>query len=164
MEKPFYVSQLPEGVQNKLKDMQKQKLLDEGYSEKDAEYYADEFLNEKIYTAEEFYGNNFWERPEFAGDSKSEIVNDEKIDAIKDNFTPPGAKDEEPEEDELYDQMESMGDLPSDMQVHRDLKKIDTNDNGKIEVDELADFQKSLDEYAAKNKKGREDIPVGYRR
>lgn len=88
-EKPFYVSQLPEGVQKKLKDMQKKKLLDEGYSEKDAEYYSDEFLNEKIYTAEEFYGNDFWEKPEFKEEPKS-------LDAIKDNFTPPGAKDKEP--------------------------------------------------------------------
>lgn len=29
--------------------------------------------------------------------------------------------------------------------------EIDTNDNGKIEVDEMADFQKSLDDYLAKN-------------
>lgn len=135
-EKPFYISQLPEGVQNKLKDMQKKKLLDEGYSEKDAEYYADEFLNEKIYTAEEFYGNDFWERPEFKEEDKGyEVVNDKNIDAIKDNFTPPGAKSK------LKDE-------------------IDTNDNGKIEVDEMADFQKSLDDYAAKNKKGRDDIPT----
>ena len=41
---------------------------------------------------------------------------------------------------------------------------IDTNDNGKIEKDEMADFQKSLDDYAAKNKKGRDDIPVATRR
>ncbi len=44
------------------------------------------------------------------------------------------------------------------------LSEIDTNDNGKIEVDEMADFQKSLDDYAAKNKKGRDDIPVTTRR
>lgn len=42
--------------------------------------------------------------------------------------------------------------------------EIDTNDNGEIEVDEMADFQKSLDDYAAKNKKGRDDIPVTTRR
>ena len=151
-----------------------------------------------------------------------EIVNDKAIDAIKDNFTPLGAKGEkkmskrmfspdmlcpkckEPmlyqakggiikcskcgnevgekeldtldlykspnienddfDEDELYDQMESMGDMPSDMQLHNALKKADTNDNGEIEVDEMADFQKSLDDYAAKNKKGREDIPARYRK
>ena len=43
-------------------------------------------------------------------------------------------------------------------------EEVDTNDNGKIEVDEMADFQKSLDDYAAKNKKGRDDIPVTTRR
>ena len=42
--------------------------------------------------------------------------------------------------------------------------ELDTNNNGKIEVDEMADFQKSLDDYAAKNKKGRDDIPVTTRR
>ena len=101
--------------------------------------------------------------PEEEGDKPDyEIVNDFSIDAIKDNFTPPGAKDED--EYELYDQMESMGDMPSDMQLHKALKKADTNDNGEIEVDEMADFQKSLDDYAAKNKKGRDDIPVTTRR
>ena len=44
------------------------------------------------------------------------------------------------------------------------IDKWDTNDNGKIEKDELADFQKSLDDYASKNKKGRDDIPVTTRR
>lgn len=78
------------------------------------------------------------------GDDKldHEVVNDFSIDAIKDNFTPPGAKS----------QKEDVKD------------EIDTNDNGKIEVDEMADFQKSLDDYAAKNKKGRDDIPVTTRR
>ena len=78
------------------------------------------------------------------GDDKldHEVVNDFAIDAIKDNFTPPGAKS----------QKEDVKDT------------IDTNDNGKIEVDEMADFQKSLDDYAAKNKKGREDIPARYRK
>lgn len=74
--------------------------------------------------------------------SDNEIVNDKSIDAIKDNFTPPGAKSQK-----------------------EDVKEeIDTNDNGEIEVDEMADFQKSLDDYAAKNKKGRDDIPVTTRR
>ena len=31
-------------------------------------------------------------------------------------------------------------------------------------TDEMADFQKSLDDYAKKNKKGRDDIPVTTRR
>ena len=74
--------------------------------------------------------------------SDNEIVNDFAIDAIKDNFTPPGAKSQK-----------------------EDVKEeIDTNNNGEIEVDEMADFQKSLDDYASKNKKGREDIPATYKR
>lgn len=58
------------------------------------------------------------------------------------DFIPPGA---ESQKEELKDE-------------------IDTNDNGEIEVDEMADFQKSLDDYASKNKKGRDDIPVTTRR
>ena len=81
---------------------------------------------------------------DFKSDDKldHEVVNDFSIDAIKDNFTPPGAKSQK---EELEDE-------------------IDTNDNGEIEVDEMADFQKSLDDYASKNKKGRDDIPVTTRR
>lgn len=84
----------------------------------------------------------------------NEVVNDFAIDAIKDNFTPPGAKDEEENvPGENYKR------YPSFMK-----KKIDTNDNGKIEVDEMADFQKYLDDYTKKNPKGREDIPATYKR
>lgn len=129
------------------------------------------------------------------------------IDAIKDNFTPPGAKgkmwkvglyntvgDESDlkkfvrEGDDLdvvvkqlinenpeyakggYDaQMAEEGeDLDEWLKLpgwHKGVKEeIDTNGNGKIEVDEMADFQKSLDDYASKNKKGRDDIPVTTRR
>jgi hypothetical protein len=42
-----------------------------------------------------------------------------------------------------------------------ELKKIENAFN---DDDEMTDFQKSLDDYAKKNPKGREDIPVGYRR
>ena len=60
--------------------------------------------------------------------------------------------EEMPETDELLKGKEDVKDT------------IDTNDNGEIEVDEMADFQKSLDDYAAKNKKSREDIPARYRK
>ena len=182
-----------------------------------------------------------------------EVVNDKSIDAIKDNFTPPGAKGEkkrrivatdnpnwkwdnediarrfmaiplvggayennDPETaKEYYKQLKKMPieelvnerDLANTMRFEgedepewakekdnevlnptysslfgseapyanmesildewdkEDVKDaIDTNDNGKIEVDEMADFQKSLDDYASKNKKGRDDIPVTTRR
>ena len=171
-----------------------------------------------------------------------EVVNDKSIDAIKDNFTPPGAKKkmarkirakDEPDwvwdnEDvfrrfagtpfvhmvddkdrkETYDYYKKtpIEDLMKDKDIadwyeyvgdeekvepnnwatkelykggnpyediedmldewdKEDVKdEIDTNDNGKIEEDEMADFQKSLDDYASKNKKGRDDIPVTTRR
>lgn len=141
-------------------------------------------------------------------DDTYEVVNDKSIDAIKDNFTPPGAKNKKKnlwkiglynkvgddsdfkkfvrEGDDLdtivkqlreeypeyanggHDaQMAEEGEdldewlkLPG-AQWHKGVKDtIDTNDNGKIEKDEMADFQKSLDDYAAKNKKGRDDIPT----
>lgn len=137
-------------------------------------------------------------------DDTYEVVNDFSLDAIKDNFTPPGAKDKIEKDDNIgkrfktklgksysikkeidpdtygihwEDDNSPRGEAILDRMeksLHNDslrtgyiseLKdEIDTNDNGKVEVDEMADFQKSLDDYAAKNKKGREDIPVGYRR
>ena len=227
-EDPFYVSQLPEGVQKKLKDMQKKKLLDEGYSEKDAEYYSDEFLNEKVYTAEEFYGNDFWKKPEFAEEPEkkrkirasdnpdwiwdnedvakrfmatpylnpnySKDMSDEDKAALKEDYKAYKkmsiddflkSKDFQPfyeyvgEDEEVepnnYTSKTLWGD--GEQNPYTDLDKlldewdkedvkdeIDTNDNGEIEVDEMADFQKSLDDYASKNPKGRDDIPVTTRR
>ena len=133
-----------------------------------------------------------------------EVVNDKSIDAIKDNFTPPGAKGEEPTAYDLLELSEKVANekdpikkqalageylqkrggkqnalgewefedehgtykpTESGRAVYSKLKdEIDTNDNGEIEVDEMADFQKSLDDYASKNKKGREDIPARYRK
>jgi LSD1 subclass zinc finger protein len=128
-----------------------------------------------------------------------EVVNDFSIDAIKDNFTPPGAKGEKKmnkrmfapdmlcpkcKEPMLYqagggrikcskcgnevgeDTLDSLELYKSpNIEESEQLKDaIDTNDNGEIEEDEMADFQKSLDDYAAKNKKGREDIPATYKR
>lgn len=66
--------------------------------------------------------------------SKYEVVNDEKIDAIKDNFTPPGAKDEKPK-----------------VEKPEVKEEIDTNDNGKVEVDELDAYTKDLEDYLDKN-------------
>ena len=97
---------------------------------------------------------------DFVGDVPFDVVMKEEMEKLKSKEP----KVEDVDEDEMYDQMESMGDMPSDMQLHKALKKADTNDNGKIEVDEMADFQKSLDDYASKNKKGRDDIPVTTRR
>jgi hypothetical protein len=123
MEKPFYISQLPEKTQTWIKEKTKENFLKDGMSEEEAEQKATDFLDEKVNVAEDFFGKDFYK----------------SLDAIKDNFTPPGAEEVVKEE-------------------------IDTNDNGKIEVDEMADFQKSLDDYSAKNKKGRDDIPVTTRR
>lgn len=151
--------------------------------------------------------NSYWEWVGAIEDDNSEIVNDKSLDAIKDNFTPPGAKGkmwkvglyntvgdksdfkkfvrEGDDIDDIVKQLreenpeyakggydtqraEEGEDLDEWLKLpgwHKGVKdKIDANDNGEIEVDEMADFQKSLDDYAAKNKKGRDDIPATYKR
>ena len=66
---------------------------------------------------------------------------------------------------EFEDEQGTYKPTESGRAVYSKLKdEIDTNDNGEIEEDEMADFQKSLDDYASKNKKGRDDIPVTTRR
>ena len=75
-----------------------------------------------------------------------EVVNDFAIDAIKDNFTPPKADEEDVKVEEV------------------DTSAIDEKDSGKSEEDDLDLYMKDLDDYMSKNKKGRDDIPVTTRR
>lgn len=166
MEKPFYISQLPEKTQAWIKEKTKENFLKDGMSEEEAEQKATDFLDEKVYVAEEFFGKDFYKSLDPAEEKPDyEVVNDFSIDAIKDNFTPPGARkghleeDYPPETKITKEDEERFG-----KDALKGLETIDTNDNGKIEVDEMADFQKSLDDYASKNKKGRDDIPVTTRR
>ena len=209
-EKPFYIAQLPEKTQAWIKEKTKENFLKDGMSEEEAEQKATDFLDEKVNVAEDFFGKDFYK----------------SLDAVKDNFTPPGAKDDIKELKEKHkekgtankddknllelankllggnsqmllkynnlpyfdvlkdedkatyrvytdgsDKFEKIKDDVKDSpfkdpnyEVNKVLSDIDTNDNGKVEVDEMADFQKSLDDYASKNKKGRDDIPVTTRR
>lgn len=102
-----------------------------------------------------------------------EIVNDKSLDAIKDNFTPPGAKSQKKKlKDEIDPNDKDVENF--DENFERVTKGIDKTGMSNEELgklyeekkiaDEMADFQKSLDDYAAKNKKGREDIPATYKR
>ena len=127
-----------------------------------------------------------------------ELLNGEKrepksIDAIKDNFTPPGAKNKEEnvkvedvdtsaidenysgksEEDDLDLYMKELDDYMNKNKKGRDdiedglkttYELIDTNNNGKIEKSEMENFTDSLNDYMSKNPKGRDDIPVTTRR
>jgi len=140
-EKPFYIRQLPKEAQDWLKDKAYKSFIADGDKEEDAQKKAEDFLDEKVYTAEEMYGKDFLKEVGKAEEPKYEVVNDKNIDAIKDS----------PFKDPNYE-------------TNKALSEIDTNDNGKIEKDEMVDFQKSLDDYASKNKKGRDDIPVTTRR
>lgn len=133
----------------------------------------------KLYKAKKPLTKEEYTKMKNGDDNDYEVVNDERIDAIKDNFTPPGAKIGVDNEFVEYsekpkaltkDHIEKYGEEmlktlgASDEQIEEAKKEIDTSDNGEIEVDEMEDFQKSLDDYAAKNKKGRDDIPVATRR
>ena len=80
-----------------------------------------------------------------------EVVNDFSIDAIKDNFTPPGAKSQKEKDEDI--KVEDV-----------DTSAIDEKDSGKSEEDDLDEYIKDLDDYMSKNKKGRDDIPVTTRR
>ena len=52
---------------------------------------------------------------------------------------------------------------PKEEGVNEKITEVDIDDTIPT-TDEMADFQKSLDDYASKNKKGRDDIPVTTRR
>lgn len=116
-------------------------------------------INPETNTAEEIKSNDKLDH---------EVVNDFSIDAIKDNFTPPGAKGE----DEIDPNDKDVENFDENFErVTKDVDKtgMSNEELGKLYeekkiADEMADFQKSLDDYAAKNKKGREDIPATYKR
>lgn len=133
MEKPFYISQLPEKIQSWIKEKTKANFLKDGMSEEEAEQKATDFLDEKVNVAEEFFGKDFYK----------------SLDAIKDNFTPPGAKSQKDEDEKVEDV---------------DTSAIDEKDSGKSEEDDLDLYMKDLDDYMSKKPKGRDDIPVTTRR
>lgn len=112
----------------------------------------------------EYEYNGKPETNRFRMDEISTDAEEKSLDAIKDNFTPPGAEDEVDmtiyKEDEDRFGKDALKGLTGPRESEQLKDEIDTNDNGKIEKDEMADFQKSLDDYAAKNKKGRDDIPT----
>ena len=166
MEKPFYISQLPEKTQAWIKEKTKENFLKDGMSEGEAEQKATDFLDEKVNVAEDFFGKDFYKSLNPAEDKLDhEVVNDFAIDAIKDNFTPPGAKDKNigkrfktklgngysiEEEISPTDYRVKYDDGKFDL-LSKDLHnknieqgfaeqlkdEIDTNDNGKIEKDEM---------------------------
>lgn len=210
-EKPFYIRQLPKEAQEWLKDKAYKSFIADGDKEEDAQKKAEDFLDEKVYTAEEMYGKDFLkevgktEEPEKDAPSFDAYMDARRhINKLRDTYK---------KQKEEYDTAQRMnwaenakkegsilnpmyGLKPNDFENSSDYKKyvdtitsfekannypswleknpfetmyskkdeIDTNDNGEIEEDEMADFQKSLDDYASKNKKGRDDIPVTTRR
>ena len=108
-----------------------------------------------------------------------EVVNDKSIDAIKDNFTPPGAKSQKDEDkSDLLKAAEKVIKTSKPVEVNEyltleprepkvedvDTSAIDEKDSGKSEEDDLDLYMKDLDDYMSKNKKGRDDIPVTTRR
>ena len=222
-EKPFYIRQLPKEAQDWLKNKAYKSFIADGDKEEDAQKKAEDFLDEKVYTAEEMYGKDFlkeigkteepkkkriratdypdwvWDdekvvkrfmaTPYLYGNYSKDMSDKDKEELKKDYQSYKNAKlddlmkskDFEP----FYEYVEDEEDVKPNNYTSKSLwgegegnqfadldklldewdkEDIDTNDNGEIEVDEMADFQKSLDDYAAKNKRGRDDIPVATRR
>lgn len=155
MEKPFYISQLPEKTQAWIKEKTKENFLKDGMSEEEAEQKATDFLDEKVNVAEDFFGKDFYK----------------SVDAIKDNFTPPGAKDEEEkakDDDDL--EVENLKEKYVNSKPAREenvpgenYKRYPSFMKKKAD-DELDEYLKDLDKYLSKNPKGRDDIPVTTRR
>ncbi len=227
-EKPFYIRQLPKEAQDWLKDKAYKSFIADGDKEDVAQKKAEDFLDEKVDVAEEFYGKDFLkevgkneepkkkrkirarDNPDWVWDNEdvakrfmttpylnanySKDMSDEDKAALKEDYKAYKkmsiddllkSKDFQPfyeyvEEDEEvepnnYTSKSLWGDgeqnpytgldkLLDEWDKEEIKDTVDTNDNGEIEKDEMADFQKSLDDYAAKNKKGRDDIPVTTRR
>ena len=133
-----------------------------------------------------------YEKMKNGDDNDYEIVNDKSLDAIKDNFTPPGAKIGVDNEFVEYsekpkaitkDHVEKYGEEmlkklgASDEQIAEakkeddppkvedvDTSAIDEKDSGKSGEDDLDLYMKDLNDYMSKNPKGRDDIPVTTRR
>lgn len=94
------------------------------------------------------------------------IVNDFALDAIKDNFTPTGAKGKDVDDDEVeYDIVEETNEEHGKRtgRPYKHTKEL-IKELNEPEEQVMADFQKLLDDYMSKNKKGREDIPATYKR
>lgn len=161
-EKPFYIRQLPKEAQDWLKDKAYKSFIADGDREEDARQKAEDFLDEKVYTAEEMYGKDFLnevgktEEPKKTG---PKIGEDNEFIEYSEK---PKAISKEHLEKYGEDMLRKLG--ASDEQIEEAKEQVDTNDNGKIEVDELDAYTKDLNDYMDKNKKGRDDIPVGYRR
>ena len=81
----------------------------------------------------------------------------------KDNFTPPGAKGEGVDDDEVeYDIVEETNPKRTGRPYKHTKELIKELNEPEEQV--MVDFQKLLDDYMSKNKKGREDIPATYKR
>lgn len=71
-EKPFYIRQLPKEAQDWLRDKAYNSFLGDGEKEEDARQKAEDFLDEKVYTAEEMYGKDFLNEVGKAEEDKKE--------------------------------------------------------------------------------------------
>ena len=156
-------------MDQRLKDFTKD-LENEGYKLnvlKGEDYPFSDEENEEIYTA--MYESDDPDYTDFYLKKHPEMRNKEGDIDYK-YSTPELGKEYMKQHPELWKQTREWLDVNKEVdereekKYQEELSKLDTNNNGKIETDEMADFQKSLDDYAAKNKKGREDIPATYKR
>lgn len=122
---------------------------------KDEDYPFSDEENEDIYTA--MYESGDPDYTDFYLKKYPEM-RDKKGDIDYKYSTPELGKEYMKQHPELWKQTREWLDVNKEVDEREEkkyqekLSKLDTNDNGKIEVDELADFQKSLDEWDKEDK------------
>lgn len=168
-EKPFYIRQLPKEAQDWLRDKAYKSFIADGDKEEDAQKKAEDFLDEKVYTAEEMYGKDFLNE---VGKSEEPNAYDfleqsEKVVNEKDPFEQKklagdllkmsGGKQNALGQWEFEDEHGKYQPTESGRAIYSELKdNIDTNDNGKIDDDELDAYTKDLEDYLEKNPKAKD--------
>ena len=133
-EKPFYIRQLPKEAQNWLRDKAYKSFIADGDKEEDAQKKAEDFLDEKVYTAEEMYGKDFL----------NEVGKSKKPDP--DEYIP---------EDEGTEKKDPFDLDPKEEGVNEKITEVDLDDTIP-ETDELDAYTKDLEDYLEKNPKAKD--------
>lgn len=146
-----FISQWYEEDPEELEDMEPEDILDQfkdehGLDAEDIETYEDWYITYIQYTLNKVMGNkNKEELDESKKVTESNtIVNDENIDAVKDNFTPPGAsKKTEAEEDDKRDE-EIFNKMKEEPEEKTLLDMLQDRVGQKISVGEINSVLQSL--------------------
>lgn len=145
-EKPFYIRQLPKEAQDWLRDKAYKSFIADGDKEEDAQKKAEDFLDEKVYTAEEIYGKDFLNEVGKIEEPKKEVEVKEEV------KIPPAYKghleeDNPPKTDITEEDVERFG---------KDALKGLSGKKPLEEDDELDAYTKDLEDYLEKNPKAKD--------